>query len=90
MIDLNNIPARYIFGNLAISAAHLAGSTKRKMRIRGAKGDNSSRSVFHYRTYCPECPTKEVAHPENNVHVKISGYTKHVSCKNGHTWQVRN
>jgi hypothetical protein len=91
-MDLTNIEPRYIFGTLAITAAHLAGSTKRKIRKEKARRntDSASRPNFHYRTYCPECPIQTVADPELNIYAKVSDRPRFASCKAGHIWPVRN
>lgn len=75
-----------------MSTAALAGSTKRKQRLKMA-GHNSerggARGRYKYVSYCPDCQPVSVGDPEQNVHVGVTAATRFAVCRMGHRWAVR-
>lgn len=83
-----NIEPKHGPESQAYSAAHLAGSTHRKLRhkkLSSTKGEAKGRSKRV--SYCPECPIMDMGHPE--THVKVTNPRKRATCRFGHKWDVR-
>jgi len=76
--------------NQAYTAAHLAGSTKRKMlkkKLSSTKGN--AQGKFKYVTYLPQefIQNPNKAHPESDPHVTVSPTAKKASWRE-FTWRV--
>ena len=90
-MTIENIEPRYIYENRAYSAAHLAGSTKYKIKrkkLSSTKGEAHGR--VKYVSYCPQVflDKPNHAHPESDPHVTVNEGTKTASWKE-FKWTVR-
>ena len=86
-----DIEPRYIFENRAYSAAHLAGSTRYKMKrkkLSSTKGEAKGRTKLV--SYLPQVYIEKPnhAHPESDPHVTVNRDTKFASWRE-FRWQVR-
>ncbi len=48
-----------------------------------------SKPNFHFQVYCPHCPT-EILGGYQLGSIRVSPGARKVTCKNGHTFEVRN